>query len=39
MRVAASMRITQEVREYAQKDMQEMAEKFAEDGGELYRKT
>lgn len=28
---------TQEVRDYAEKGMQEMAVKFAEDGAELYR--
>ncbi len=33
-----SMKITQEVREYARSGMQEMAVKFAEDGAELYRK-
>ncbi len=34
-----SMKITQEVREYAQNGMQEMAVKFVAEGGELYKKT
>ena len=33
-----SMKISQEVRDYAEKGMQEMAVKFAEDGAELYKK-
>jgi phosphomethylpyrimidine synthase len=32
-----SMKITQEVRDYAEKGMQEMAAKFTEDGAELYK--
>ncbi len=34
-----SMKITQEVREYAQNGMQEMAVKFVAEGAELYKKT
>jgi phosphomethylpyrimidine synthase len=34
-----SMKISQEVRDYAEKGMQEMAVKFAEDGSELYKKV
>ncbi len=33
-----SMKISQEVRDYAAKGMQEMAVKFAEEGAELYKK-
>ncbi len=33
-----SMKISQEVRDYAEKGMQEMAVKFAEDGAEIYKK-
>jgi len=33
-----SMKISQEVRDYAEKGMQEMSVKFAEDGAELYKK-
>ncbi len=34
-----SMKISQEVRDYAEKGMQEMAVKFAEDGAEIYKKV
>ena len=34
-----SMKISQEVRDYAEKGMQEMAVKFANDGSELYKKV
>jgi predicted RNase H-like HicB family nuclease len=33
-----SMKITQDVREYAQKGMQEKSREFIEQGGELYRR-
>ncbi len=33
-----SMKISQEVRDFAEKGMQEMAVKFAEEGAELYKK-
>ncbi len=33
-----SMKISQEVREYAEKGMQEMSVKFTEEGAELYKK-
>ena len=33
-----SMRITQEVREYAERGMKEKAQEFREGGGEIYRK-
>ncbi len=34
-----SMKISQEVRDYAEKGMQEMSVKFAKDGSELYKKV
>ncbi len=34
-----SMKISQEVRDYAEKGMQEMSVKFAEDGAEIYKKV
>ena len=34
-----SMKITQEVREYAERGMQEKAQAFREGGGEIYQKT
>ncbi len=34
-----SMKISQEVRDFAEKGMQEMAVKYAEDGSELYKKV
>jgi phosphomethylpyrimidine synthase len=33
-----SMKISQEVRDFAEQGMQEMAVKFAEEGAELYKK-
>ncbi|MFN7666808.1 MAG: phosphomethylpyrimidine synthase ThiC, partial [bacterium] len=32
-----SMKITQEVREYAKKGMQDMSQKFRDTGGEIYQ--